>query len=90
MPQVLRDCLCPAGGHARALAKAEHLAAQLESACLTRKSSGAQRPSGLPQQRDVPADLMQELSKCLCSGSCASNRLTDLRKLQVEARRAVA
>ena len=94
----LREGACPksygtacarlAGMPEPILAKAEHLAAQLESACLTSTGSKSQKQSVRTQLRDVPTGLMQELSKCLSKGS--SDQLAMLRKLQVQARHALA
>ena len=70
------------------LAKAEHLAAQLESACLTSAGSNGQKQSAGTQLKGVPTGLMQELSRCLSNSR--SDQLAMLRELQVQARHALA
>ena len=94
----LREGACPksygtacarlAGMPEPILAKAEHLAGQLESACLTGLGSSGQKQSLGTQPRGLPAGLLQELSKCLNDGS--SSQLAKLRELQVRARHALA
>ena len=72
------------------LAKAERLAAQLESACRTGPGSNTQKQSAGTHVRDMPKGLMKEVSKCLASGSGSSDQLASLKDLQKQARRVVA
>lgn len=98
----LREGACPksygtacarlAGMPEPILAKAEHLAAQLESACLTGTGSAAHKQGKEVQLSGIPPPgLLEELSKCLSCGSSSSSddQLASLRKLQVQARRAM-
>ena len=97
----LREGACPksygtacarlAGMPEPILAKAEHLAAQLESACLMRTDSAAHKQSNRTQPSGIATGLLKELGRCLRSGiSCSDNQLVTLRKLQLQARRAMA
>ena len=99
----LREGACPksygtacarlAGMPEPILAKAEHLAAQLESACITGAGSNTEKQSIGTQLSNMPTGLMKELSKCLSVGSSSSgssDQLAILRELQTQARRVVA
>ena len=95
----LKDGACPksygtacarlAGMPEPILAKAEHLAAQLDSFCLTGSDSKVKRQSSGTQQGDAHAGIMKELSKCLGS-SCGPDGLADLRNLQAKVSCAIA
>jgi len=94
----LKDGACPksygtacarlAGMPEAILAKAEHLAAQLDSFCLTDSDSKAIKQSSGTQQLDANAGIMKELSKYLGSSS-EPDALTDLRNLQAKVASAI-